>query len=232
VKARIDATGAVSVIAVSLLRSSRTNLRSGPVTTDSHRHGPGPRRAYQCAAAGYRDGDERGLTQPLVLENSAGAGGTIAADAVARSQPDGYTPLLAGSNILGLGLLVNKSVRYAATSCDSIGGIARAIRHGCAAVAARKQWPLHRPCRLRRRFDEFPIEPWYGLVAPAGTSIETIALLASNLRDALRTTDVRRQFERLGYVPLDSTPAETDSIIEREVKTFKPVIDAERRWPR
>jgi len=24
----------------------------------------------------------------------------------------------------------------------------------------------------------------------------------------------------------------TDSIIEREVKTFKPVIDAERRWPR
>ena len=42
--------------------------------------------------------------QPLVVENRAGAGGTIAAAAVAREKPDGYTLFLAevGPNAVSL----------------------------------------------------------------------------------------------------------------------------------
>jgi tripartite-type tricarboxylate transporter receptor subunit TctC len=37
------------------------------------------------------------LGQPIVIENRAGAGGTIVAAAVAKAEPDGYTILVASS---------------------------------------------------------------------------------------------------------------------------------------
>jgi tripartite-type tricarboxylate transporter receptor subunit TctC len=39
------------------------------------------------------------LGQPIVVENRGGAGGTIAGNAVVRSDPDGYTMLATGSNL-------------------------------------------------------------------------------------------------------------------------------------
>ena len=52
------------------------------------------------------------LKQPLVIENRAGAGGSIAGAAVARAAPDGYTVLLATGSLLAINVSLYKNVGY------------------------------------------------------------------------------------------------------------------------
>lgn len=52
------------------------------------------------------DGFQTSLGQPVIVENTVGAGGNIAADRVAKSEPDGYTLLMAGN----AALVVNQSL--------------------------------------------------------------------------------------------------------------------------
>ncbi len=52
------------------------------------------------------------LKQPLVIENRAGAGGGIAATAVARAMPDGHTILLATGSSLAINVSLYKNLGY------------------------------------------------------------------------------------------------------------------------
>ncbi len=52
------------------------------------------------------------LGQPIVVENRAGAGGTIGADAVARAAPDGYTLLLGSVSNLAMAPSQYKNLPY------------------------------------------------------------------------------------------------------------------------
>jgi tripartite-type tricarboxylate transporter receptor subunit TctC len=52
------------------------------------------------------------LGQNVVVENRAGAGGTIAANAVARAPADGYTLLFASSSAMAISPWLNKGLQY------------------------------------------------------------------------------------------------------------------------
>jgi tripartite-type tricarboxylate transporter receptor subunit TctC len=55
---------------------------------------------------------QESLGQPLVIENRAGANGTIGADLVAKSAPDGYTFLFTNANPLVFGPATQKNIPY------------------------------------------------------------------------------------------------------------------------
>src|SRR3954467_11945285 len=54
----------------------------------------------------------RDLKQPVVIENKAGAQGAIGAEAVARSEPDGYTLFVTAASIIVLNPMLYKKLAY------------------------------------------------------------------------------------------------------------------------
>jgi tripartite-type tricarboxylate transporter receptor subunit TctC len=71
-----------------------------------------PGGAADTVARVYADKLSEALKQPVVIENKAGAGTAIAAEAVAGADPDGYTLSLAPAGQLTILPHINKEIRY------------------------------------------------------------------------------------------------------------------------
>src|SRR3954466_6065844 len=71
---------------------------------------PGGPSDILARALGQKLGER--WTQQVVIENRPGAGGNVAAEAVARSAPDGYTWLLGNNSILATNQSLYRSLAY------------------------------------------------------------------------------------------------------------------------
>jgi len=74
-----------------------------------------PGGAADTVARAYGDQLSRILGQPVVIENRAGAGSSIAADFVAKSPPDGYTLLIASPASISVNPALNSKLTYKAS---------------------------------------------------------------------------------------------------------------------
>ncbi len=70
----------------------------------------------------------------------------------------------------------------------------------------------------------FAIEPWYGIVAPAGTPGEVVAKLSRALGLALQAPGVRQRFQQQGYEPFARTPAELGALILSDIEVHATLI--------
>jgi tripartite-type tricarboxylate transporter receptor subunit TctC len=70
------------------------------------------------------------LGQPVVVENRAGAGGAIGSDAVAKSEPDGYTLVLSNIASQAIGPAVNAKMPYDPVKSFTHVGLIAAVPSG------------------------------------------------------------------------------------------------------
>jgi tripartite-type tricarboxylate transporter receptor subunit TctC len=75
---------------------------------------------------------------------------------------------------------------------------------------------------------DFEADQWYGLVAPAGTPAEIVALLNQHVNKALASEEVRRHFAAEGAEPTPATPQAFGQLIAREIPRWAHVVQAAR----
>ena len=71
-----------------------------------------PGGAADTVARAYAEPMSRALGQPIVIENRAGAGSSIAADNVAKAAPDGYSVLIASPASISVNPALNPKLGY------------------------------------------------------------------------------------------------------------------------
>lgn len=273
--------------------------------------------ATDTAARVVAQGLSAKLGSAVIVENQAGAGGTIGARQVASASPDAYTLLMAGPSItLGIAPLIYKLeydpreafvpvglaavdrvamvvspslpimtvqdlVQYARANPGRLnyGSAIGIVPHFIAEVFKRKTGAdiVHVPYRggapvitdllagqiqmtvnnksvllphiqagkLRplavtgaERWHDLPDVPTlmeagyadssfdalFGVVAPAGTPASTIDTLNAALNEALRSSDVRANFAKLGIEPMIGTPREFATVIAAEAPKWAEIV--------
>lgn len=65
---------------------------------------------------------------------------------------------------------------------------------------------------------------WFGIVAPAGTSPQTIDRMYNDVRKALEDTRMRARFYAMGLTPVGNSPAEMAKALKEETKLWAVVV--------
>lgn len=70
----------------------------------------------------------------------------------------------------------------------------------------------------------FDVDPWFGLLAPAGVPAATVTQINLDVGKVLAEPDVRAQFKAQGATPLVTTPAEFRALLKSDVEKWAKVV--------
>jgi len=66
-----------------------------------------------------------------------------------------------------------------------------------------------------------PIDPWYGLLAPAGTPEEVLVILRAGLQRVTSMPEFRNRLVQRGYVPIQDSSAEFGAALRSDIDRWK-----------
>jgi tripartite-type tricarboxylate transporter receptor subunit TctC len=72
----------------------------------------------------------------------------------------------------------------------------------------------------------YVIEPWFGVVAPAGVPREIVARLNGAIAAGFKSADVNQRLDALGYEPIGGTAEQFAATIKSDIEKFARVIKA------
>jgi len=96
------------------------------------------------------------------------------------------------------------------------------------ATAALKRTPVlpDLPTVAESGLPNYNADVWQGLLAPAGTPPDVIAVLNASIRKIMKKPEVLEQLRNMGAAPADNTPAEFAAEIQSDIKTYRTVVQA------
>ena len=72
----------------------------------------------------------------------------------------------------------------------------------------------------------YDTEVWWGLLGPAGMPPDVVAKLSHDFVAALNTEQVKERLNKLGAMPIGSSPAQFDAKIHADYDKWGPIIKA------
>ena len=75
-------------------------------------------------------------------------------------------------------------------------------------------------------YPDYAFSNWYGLLAPARTPKEIVALVRSSVVTVLRTPEVNRNLSELGYIPVGDEPEEFTAYLKSEIDKLGRLVKA------
>ena len=72
----------------------------------------------------------------------------------------------------------------------------------------------------------FEVNPWFGIVAPAGTPSEVVAKLSAEIGRIMRLPEVKERLSTLGGEPAANTPEEFSAFVKAELVKWATVVKA------
>ena len=169
------------------------------------------------------------LGQPVIVENTPGAGGTVGGTRAARATGDGYTMLIGNGGTLAVNDVMAGHIDYMVESTTT------AVRYVKSGMV--KGVVVLRPKRIaalpdvpsagESGFPDLLYDIWNMILVPKGTPPEIVKKLNQSLLLALQAPELRTRFEAAGIEdpsPEQKTPEGARALLTSEVARWRPVI--------
>ena len=163
------------------------------------------------------------LGQQIVVENRAGANGTIGAEIAAKARPDGYTMML-GTTSHAVNAVLYRNLQFDLLRDFAPVTLLATLR--TLAVTSARRMPLlpDYPTVAESGFPGFQFGSWYGFLVPAKTPPEAVATIHGAAMSALKNLAVEKRLTDLGYIIVAEGAEPFAAFLKSEIDSFGRVL--------